>query len=512
MPVVLSGGSFVQVRDPAPPRSFDAAAVSRPAYSSSWYSTGDPALYASMWRAQPEVRTVIDFLARNIAQLGLHAYRRISDNDRERLSKHEILGWIAHPNPATSQYRLIETLMIDLGIYFSAYWLKVRLRDPDRIGLLRLPPEQMQVEGWLIPSGFVWTSIDGTQVTLAPKDVVFFTGYDACNPLMGLSPLETLRRLLQQEAAATDYRSSFWQNSARLEGVIQRPREAPKWTPEQKQSWREQWQARYAGQPGQVAVLEDGMTYNDISSTADEAQYVEARKLTREECAAAYHVPLPMVGILDHATFSNVKEQHKQLYQDTLGPWLIFLQDELERQLLIDCDDTADVYLEFNIAEKLKGSFEEQANSLQALVGRPIMTANEGRARLNLPAITNDPTADQLAQQLNQASAGVPVGTPSTNRPTGDAAAVAIRRVWARQRGRVGKLDPEARPAAFDMARWDRELAADLEHVFRDFGYSPLAAAQRGAALASTVNAETLQLLVTQQDAFGAAREAGLYV
>ena len=106
-----------------------------------------------------------------------------------------------------------------------------------------------------------------------------------------------------------------------------------------------------------------------------------------------------MVGILEHATFSNIKEQHKQLYADCLGPWLEMVSEEIERRLLPEARDTTDVYGEFNIAEKLKGSFEEQATALRLLVGRPVMTANEGRARLNLPSIKDDPTADQLAAQ-----------------------------------------------------------------------------------------------------------------
>src|SRR5690554_6984432 len=55
--------------------------------------------------------------------------------------------------------------------------------------------------------------------------------------------------------------------------------------------------------------------------TRRSSDLIEARKLTREEVAAAYYIPPPLVGILDHATFSNIREQHKQLYQDTLGPW-----------------------------------------------------------------------------------------------------------------------------------------------------------------------------------------------
>lgn len=463
---------------------------------------GSSQTYAAIYKSQPNVRTVIDFLARNVAQLGLHVFRRVSDTDRERLSKHELAGWLYHPNPSTTRYRLFEALLIDLGIFFNAFWLKVRTQP---LGLVRLLPDQVTVEGVLIPTAFVWTPASGGPQRFAPSEVVHFGGG---NDLVGLSPLETLRRILAEEAAAGDYRQSMWANSARIEGVIERPPTAPKWTPVQRQSWREQWQGMYANGgalPGSVAVLEDGMTFKPISHTSKDLEFMAARKLTREECAAAYHVPLPMVGILEHATFSNIKEQHKHLYQDCLGPWLEMIEEELERQLLVECADQTDVYVEFNIQDKLKGLFEEQATSLQQLVGRPMMTANEGRARLNLPR-DPDPASDTLApQQGGPATAtrppdathdsAVPALRKDAPADTEDADAAIVAPVLqahrARQRARLAKVPTTERAVAFwgHLDRWTSELVTDL---------TPLVGPDRALGWADKANAETLTRLETE--------------
>jgi hypothetical protein len=50
-------------------------------------------------------------------------------------------------------------------------------------------------------------------------------------------------------------------------------------------------------------VLEDGMTFKQVSWSPKESEYTAARKLSRTECAAAYHIPPPFVGDLEHATF-----------------------------------------------------------------------------------------------------------------------------------------------------------------------------------------------------------------
>jgi HK97 family phage portal protein len=479
------------------------------------WQIGGPSTYAAMYEQQPNVRTVIDFIARNVAQLGVHAYRRVSDTDRERLPSHQVIGWLSKPNPSTTQYRLIEALMKDLGIYYAAYWMKVRDTNGRLVGLVRVPPDRVIPVGLLLVEYFVWIGPDNRSWRVEPSDMVYFGNYSPSNAILGISPLETLRRTLAEECAAEEYRASFWGNSARLEGVIQRPATAPKWTPDQKQSFREQWQLKFSGpgNAGQTAVLEDGMEFKEVSYSAKDSEYVASRKLTREECARAYHIPLPMVGILDYATFSNIKEQHKQLYQDSLGPWLECLVDEFSRQLLPESTDTDRVYFEFNIAAKLAGSFEEQAGALQTLVGRPIMTANEGRARLNLPSMKDDESADKLSAPLNTTSG---YGTPAdaAAEPTVPAAATAavIRASWNRQRKILeSTTDPVHRAAAFDTERWDRELAADLMPVYLAAGYTNAAASRAALALAGRINADTRDRLMDYDNAFSADREARLY-
>jgi len=451
--------------------------------------------YAKIYAAQPNVRTCVDFLSRNTAQLGLHIFRRISDTDRERLPDHDLARWLARPNQTTTRYRLIESLVGDLGIYFNAYWLKVPWVTPDgrdAIGLMRLPPAEMTVEGGLLPTQFCWLR-NGHRLEFAPDQIVYFNGYNPLDPLTGLSPLETLRRILAEEAAAGEHRESFWRNAGRFEGVIERPLAAPRWTPDQKRSWRDQWQERYAGGAGvgMVSVLEDGMTYKAASFSAKDSEYLSARKLTREECAAAYHIPLPMVGILEHATFSNIKEQHKHLYQDCLGPWLEMIQEAIEAQLLPESTDQRDVYVEFNIADKLKGSFEEQATSLLAMTGRPVMTGNEGRSRINLPRITDDPSMDEVAEQQGGPSAHAPAAlAPADDSAAATAAQVALvlNATAQRQRAKLARLPVADRADAFALAcnRHDLELATDLR---------PFLDATEARRVATNANAATLSRL-----------------
>jgi HK97 family phage portal protein len=458
--------------------------------------------YGALWRSQPQVRTVTTFLGRNIAQLGLHVFRRVGDNERRRLTDHAAARTIAQPNPLTTRYDWVDRLVLDLAIYDNAYQLKVRRADGG-VSLLRLPPRRTS------PTGDNWWAPDGYEVVGArdkrrfrPDEVIHFHGYNPDDDRVGVSPLETLRRVLAEEWAAAGYREQFWNNGARISGYLSRPADAGDWDDDTRQRFVDEWREIYTGQgagAGGTPILEDGMTYSAASFSPEQAQYIEARKLTREEVTAAYHIPAPFVGILEHATFSNITEQHKNLYQDTLGPYLQMITQRLELGLLVDLPDTADVYLEFNLDEKMRGSFEEQAAVLQTATGGPWLTRNEARARQNLPPVDG---ADELIVPLNvvaggQASptdsappkAGMPAGMKSRavslKAPTGggsgpwaDKYEEALAAFFARQGEVIARrLGAKARGKATlddvlpDRPRWEAELADDL------YGVGALAAA-----------------------------------
>ena len=445
--------------------------------------------YATIYRTQPNVRTCVDFLARNVAQLGLHVFRRVSDTDRERLQDHPLARLLAQPLPPAqklTRYRLIETLISDLGVYFRAYWLKVRREDQGLMGLLPLPPQLVEDKGVFYPTGYE-LSVGGQLIKLGVDEVVHFRGYNPGNRASGLSPLETLRRVLAEEQAMGDYREGFWRNSARIRGIIERPADAPPWSQTAQERFLADFAALYSGSEnsGKTPVLEDGMQWKEAAFNAQESEYLAGRRLTREECARAYHIPLPMVGILDHATYSNVREMHKHLYQDSLGPWLAMIEQEIELQLLSELADAEGVYVEFNIAEKLAGSFEEQTQALQSAVGRPWMTADEARGRLNLPSLGGD--AGRLVTPLNvlvggqaspRDSVAPPKGLTPETKAVGDVDVTRMelrerhRAKWREEMERYFRRQERAilsRSRAtsagelwVDMGRWNTELQTDL--------------------------------------------------
>lgn len=455
MPFVLSGGQLATVGSPPPSWSTPAGVR---------VSDQVALEYSAIWRTQPQVRTVTAFLARNIAQIGLHAYRRVSDTDRERLTDHPLGRLLAAPTPTTTQYRFLNSLVLDLTIFDVFVAVKIR---PDGVSraVQRVDPRRVTPVGTdpFAPEAFEIRGPRSKRVIPADQ-VVHLHGYNPDDARCGSPPMEALRGLLSEGYAAETWRAQLWRNQARAAGYLRRPLEAPPWSEEAKRRFRDHWHAQYVGdgpEAGGTPILEDGMEWLSAAMKPVEAQYLEVRKLTREEVASAYHVPLPMVGILDHATYSNVREQHKQLYQDCLGPWLQMIQQDLTLQLVPDFRDSTSIYVEFNIHEKLRGNFEEQAAHLSTAAGGPYMTRNEARARLNLPHLDD---ADELIVPLNVTEGGQPAPNllvDDTGAPLSRAEA-ASRTVALKARAPDAQEEKAARVLAAYFARQGRVVASRL--------------------------------------------------
>lgn len=437
--------------------------------------------YAAIYRQQQSVRTVVDFLARNIGQLALHTFRRVDDSDRQRVTEHPFAQMMREPNPYTTGYRLIFSLIADRGIYDRALWVKA-FQD-GRSMLVRIPPRLWTInedDNWLAPTSFLVKGNRG-KTTVSAEQVVYFRGYNPEDERYGLSPIESLRRILSEEYAAGIMREQILRNGARISGYITRPA-GTEWSDAAfnrfKDGWRSQYSGHTATEGGGTPVLEDGMQFVPASQTAQDLQYIEARKLSREEAASAYFIPPPMVGILDHATFGNIEEQHKMLYQDTLGPILQEVQQEIALQILRDFDDADGLYSEFNMMEKLKGSFEQQASQLQTSVGAPFLTRNEARARVNLPRIDG---ADELVVPLNVLIGGQASPTDSApaavasgprrpakaikaraDRPQVAKAAQVLAGFFAKQERSIRSVLGAKAHAEWWKASWDAELAGVL--------------------------------------------------
>lgn len=458
---------------------------------------------ATVFRQQPNLRTLITFLARNIAQLGIHTFERVGDTDRKRNTTDVVAQTLKRPNKSMTTYDLFYRLVADLALWDEALWLVTE--DLDAPSGWTIQPIPM---GWVRRFGggdlwgpeFVVIYPPGAknEIKVSLEEVVHWHGWDPSNLHAGVSPVESLKATISEQIHATVYREQQWTRAGRAGLVVSRPKDAPTWSADQKRKFKEILDSKLSGNDGSEAggsiIFEDGMEGKRLGFTAKEDQFIEAAKLSFTTVCQVYHVNPTMVGLLDNANFSNVKEFNRSLYTNTLGPTLVQIEDRLNEFLLPRMTTNKKIYVEFNVKEKLRGSFEEEAQYLQSAVGGPYMTRNEARARQNLPAVEG---GDELIVPLNVVEGGQ--ASPQDATPdsiTGESSHPGVagkaledlgeylelkarasdtvqanvekvlKAFYKRQSAVVlSALGAKADAEWWDQARWDRELAADLYKV-----------------------------------------------
>ena len=428
------------------------------------YQRGMDASYGWIYATQPAVRSVIDFIARNTAQLGLKLYERVDDNERVRDEDHPAAQSLANPDGVTPPDAFIYRLVTDYLIWDNAYVLKFRAGAGKRT-LVRLPPNGVTVDGGRFTPDvyFVWRS-DGSYFEVDPTDILHWFGYNPDDPLLGLSKLETLRQELATDRA-TQAALVELAKSGLKGGYIKRPLEAPEWSQDDAERFAEQWKkAKLRGDP----ILDEGMEWEQTGITPKDAEIQPSRLFTREEVAREFGMKnCPPEG----------EDERKQFYSDVLAPLVDSLQGKLNQDILRNEYQETGYYFEFDLNEKLRGEPEKRFSAITAAVGRPWMLVEEARALENLPAIEG---GDELTIPLNVALGELPapnvmppqnpMGPPQdgSHREMPKSASEEIRAIENGNRAALAKAVPGAVPPSHRIPQYSERRKAEMARQRRN--------------------------------------------
>jgi hypothetical protein len=171
-----------------------------------------------------------------------------------------------------------------------------------------------------------------------------------------------------------------------------RPGDAPEWSNDARKGFEEDLNNRLRRRNSMPVVLEEGMEMRSFGVSPRDAQMFEVRKWAVSQIAAAYGVPLGMVGLAD-----DVKSTPRaQFYGDTLPPYCEEMTKMLNLRILVRAYGWTDGCFEFNLDEKLMG--DDRLKALTSATGRPVMLTNEARAKINLPPVDG---GDELVTPMN---------------------------------------------------------------------------------------------------------------
>lgn len=481
-----------------------------------------------LYKTQPNLRAVVGFLSNNAASVPWKVYDRVADGDRVRVTDSPAALLLASPNPDLTPYEFRRHIFADL--YLADRHLSILRPDAETAsGWSTWPVPFTWLDGYLggtvyRPDSFVISTPHGGRIEVPADSCLWLHGYDPTDPMGQTSPVESLRDLLMEQVESATFRRQMWSRGGRFNAYVTRPKDVEPWDDEAferfRRTWNESWAGADGSQAGAMPILEDGMEIKQVQFNARDAEWSEAKRLGREDVAGVYNVNPALIWPGSGQTYASAKENARALYNDTLAPKLMEVTDKINAQLLPMVGEDSRHYVEYDLAVKLQGSFEERAAVLQSAVGGPFMTRDEARAQLNLPHIDG---ADELIVPMNVTVGGLasPRDTDPTQErynagehdhkcgcaecksedseirfkalPTDEESADAVevfRKFFERQARSVlpkiqaakanGALAKDAEDW-WDVTRWDRELSDDLMAIAE--GHNTAAAARALAAM-----------------------------
>ncbi|MFR2033785.1 MAG: phage portal protein [Agathobacter sp.] len=341
------------------------------------------------------VYACVRILAEAVASLPLHVYEYQDDGGKKLVHDHP-LYYLLHdePNPEMTSFVFRETLMSHLLIWGNAYAQIIRDGAGRVLGLYPLLPDKMDVQRDDRGNIYYVYSRNSDEnpmfkeygdIRLKAEDVLHIPGL-GFDGLIGYSPIAMAKNAVGMTLACEEYGASFFANGANPGGVLEHPGVL-----KDPSKVRESWNSVYRGVSNahKIAVLEEGMKYQQIGIPPEEAQFLETRKFQINEIARLYRIPPHMVGDLDKSSFSNIEQQSLEFVKYTLDPWVIRWEQSLQRSLLLP-GEKGKYFIKLNVDGLLRGDYQSRMNGYAVGRQNGWFSANDIREMENMNPIPDE--------------------------------------------------------------------------------------------------------------------------
>jgi len=317
-----------------------------------------------------------------VSMLPIIVYRGASRERAEGTDTWRLLHDDPHPLLTPSEWQGV--IAAHLAGWGNAYLHKGVVDG--RLALWPIHPSLVQVmveqqQGALTVTYRV-ESPGGRPLELGAGDLIHVRAF-TLDGILGLSPIAVHREALRGARAEQQWHIELMASSARPAGVLSTTSTL---SPEAKQRLLEQWQSRFSGRPGQVAVLDGDIKYMPLAVSPEDAQFVQSRTFTLQQIARIFRVPPSVIGAPsgDSLTYSTTETESLAFLQRCLMPYL----RRIEQALNSDPDVVRPgLRCEFLVDAMLRADAQTRAQTYKTYVDMGAMRIDEVRERENLPPL-----------------------------------------------------------------------------------------------------------------------------
>ena len=287
------------------------------------------------------------------------------------------------PNDYMSPFMLRKVVMSNAFWHgFGAVWNR-RDGAGHIIGRIPLPTECCAIRKDQ-KTGIYWYdyNVEGERKSFAQSELsfLFFETYDG---IRGRGLLALAREAIAVDAMAQRFGKKFYQNGARISGIVEIGTDAKS---ETRQRVKDEFKAYASDDAFAVAVLDHGMKFTPIGLNQKDSQFIETRDFTVEEISRFTGVPKHMLQTGKESYNSNA-QQRLNYVTDTLLPYVVQWESEDSYKILSKVQRAGGLYVHGNVEALLRADPTTRADFYVKLIEHSVMNPDDARAKEELDPI-----------------------------------------------------------------------------------------------------------------------------
>ncbi len=327
-------------------------------------------------------------IAQTCASVPLAAYRRGSGGEARRADDAvaaELGGLLEFVNEFETLPDLIEQTATYLNLTGNAFWGIERDAHDRPAELWCLRPDRVRIkpDRKRYIAGYVY-EVGGRHVGYETRDMVHIKYLSPADDYYGMGPLRAAMHAIVLEYYGTTYNRAMLRHHGMPAAVLKTKEQfVPR---EEQERIRRDWQRLHGGpqKAGKIAILTSDLELKSVGLSPDELQWVQTRKMTREEIAAVFGVPPIMMGLYEGVNYATAQQQEKMFWSATVKPTLEKIAATINERLAPQFDPGLRVRFDLSGVEPLQGDKQKETERILKLVQQRVVTPNEARRLLRI--------------------------------------------------------------------------------------------------------------------------------
>ena len=295
-----------------------------------------------------------------------------------------------------NHFNFIKMLMESVMLKGSGYALIIRDRNLDVIRLEYVDADYVQP--MMQTDGTVKYLVQGMSKAVDAEDMIhLFMHVD--EQYNGLSVIKYAALTLKSATDAENHADNFFRSGANMSGII---KASSTLTNEQKMQIRDSWAQAFGSgnQTTSVAVMPQGLEYQPISISPEDAQLLETRKFNVIEIARFFCISPIRLYDLSNMSYSTLENTNLSYLQDTLLPYVDMIENEFNNKLFKPSEQGRYI-VDFDFQAILETDKQSQSSYYNSMLSNGVMSINEVRKELGLTAISAEDGGDAHFMQIS---------------------------------------------------------------------------------------------------------------